>query len=64
MIPQTLVVRSSCMKLDNIPLSKIDFDDETFRLGSSKDISLLLNSIKEVGVINPLVLREKGINTS
>ncbi|HLE25846.1 MAG TPA: hypothetical protein VI935_09390 [Thermodesulfobacteriota bacterium] len=52
------------MKLDNIPLSKIDFDDETFRLGSSKDISLLLNSIKEVGVINPLVLREKGINTS
>ena len=47
------------MKLYKIPISQIEFDDETFRLGLSKDISSVLNSIKEVGMINPPVLREK-----
>jgi len=60
MIPQTLVVRSSYMKLDNIPISKIDFDDDTYLLGSRIDSPLLLNSIKEIGLINPPVLRDKN----
>src|SRR3989337_2047132 len=60
MIPQTLVVRSSYMKLDNIPISKIDFDDDTYLLGSRIDSPLLLNSIKEIGLINPPILRDKN----
>ena len=60
MIPQTLVVRSSYMKLDNILISKIDFDDDTYLLGSRIDSPLLLNSIKEIGLINPPILRDKN----
>lgn len=48
------------MKLSIIPLSKIDFDDETFFVGSIGDISPLINSIREVGLINLPILREKG----
>src|SRR3989337_300090 len=60
MIPQTLVVRSSYMKLDNILISKIDFDDDTYLLGSRIDSPLLLYSIKEIGLINPPILRDKN----
>ncbi len=48
------------MNLSIIPLSKIDFDDETFIVGSIGDISPLINSIREVGLINLPILREKG----
>jgi ParB/RepB/Spo0J family partition protein len=47
------------MKLSIIPLSKIDFDNETFFVGPRVDISALKNSINEVGLINPPVLREE-----
>ncbi|MER3446927.1 MAG: hypothetical protein C4291_08835 [Candidatus Dadabacteria bacterium] len=48
------------MELSIIPISKIDFDDETFFVGSVGDISPLIISINELGLINPPVLREKG----
>jgi len=48
------------MELDNIPISKIDFDDDTFLLGLRIDSPLLLNSIKEIGLINPPILRDKN----
>ena len=48
------------MKLSIIPLSKIDFDDETYFVGSIGDISQLINLIKEMELKNPPILREKG----
>jgi ParB/RepB/Spo0J family partition protein len=47
------------MKLENIPISEVDFDNETFFIGSKGDISSLKKSIKEVGIINPPILIER-----
>lgn len=43
-----------------IKLSAIDFDDLTFRLHQSIDVSSLIQSIRAVGMINPPHLQEKG----
>lgn len=48
------------MEFNSIPISKIDFSDETFFVGSVGDISPLINSIKGLGLINLPILREKG----
>ncbi len=48
------------MKLDIVPLSKIDFKDNTFLITPDVGIPSLLSSIKDVGIINQPILREKS----
>lgn len=48
------------MKFEAIPLTALDFYDKTFLIGSSDDYTGILNSIKEVGIINPPSLRSNG----
>ncbi len=47
------------MKVVPIDLSLIDFKDHTFYTGNKGDISSLKNSILELGLLNPPILREK-----
>jgi ParB family chromosome partitioning protein len=48
------------MKLDIIPISRIDFKDNTFLIRPGVGMPSLLNSIKEVGIINEPILRGKN----
>jgi ParB family chromosome partitioning protein len=43
-----------------IPLDQIDLSDETFSVNFMPDLQMLRSSIKEVGLIQPVLLREKG----
>lgn len=48
------------MKFESVRLTALDFHDKTFLIGSSDDYAGVLNSIKELGIINPPSLRRKG----
>jgi len=48
------------MDVVSIDLSLIDFKDYTFFTGNKDDISSLQDSIKEIGLLNPPILKEKG----
>ncbi|MCI0454737.1 MAG: ParB/RepB/Spo0J family partition protein [Candidatus Dadabacteria bacterium] len=48
------------MKLDIVPLSTIDFKDNTFLIRPGVGMPLLLNSVKDVGIINQPILRKKN----
>ena len=50
------------MKVLSIDLSLIDFNDRTFFTGNSNKslISSLQDSIKEIGLLNPPILKDKG----
>lgn len=48
------------MKVVPVEFSLIDFEDHTFYVGSKEDISSLKESISELGVLNPPIVREKN----
>ncbi len=48
----------SIRHLYSVKLSDIDDQDETFRISSDQDISLLARSIDEIGLLNPPLLKE------
>jgi len=48
------------MKFEYVPLALVDFQNRSFFIGPEGDISPLKDSIKEVGLINPPVLRRAG----
>ena len=43
-----------------IPLRQIDLSDETFAVNFLADLQSLQSSIQEIGLIQPVILREKG----
>jgi ParB/RepB/Spo0J family partition protein len=46
--------------IQKIPLNKIDLSDETFSVNFMPDLQGLRSSIEEIGLIQPVLLREKG----
>ncbi len=48
------------LPLKNIRLSLVDTGDETFRVSDPAGASLLAESIRAVGLLNPVVLQENG----
>ena len=46
--------------IQKIPLEQIDLSDETFSVNFMPDLQRLRSSIEEVGLIQPILLREKG----
>ncbi len=46
--------------IQKIPLQKIDLSDETFSVNFKPDLQKLRSSIEELGLIQPILLREKG----
>ncbi len=46
--------------IQKIPLQKIDLSDETFSVNFKPDFQKLRSSIEELGLIQPVLLREKG----
>ena len=46
--------------IQNIPLQEIDLSDETFSINFMPDLRRLRSSVKEIGLIQPVLLREKG----
>ena len=46
--------------IQKIPLQEIDLSDETFSVNFKPDLEKLRSSIEEVGLIQPVLLREKG----
>jgi ParB/RepB/Spo0J family partition protein len=47
------------MDIRNIPLQQIDLSDETFSVNFMPDLRRLRSSIKEIGLIQPVILRKK-----
>ena len=45
--------------IQNTPLDQIDLSDETFSINFMPDLERLRSSIQEMGVIQPVLLREK-----
>jgi ParB/RepB/Spo0J family partition protein len=45
--------------VENIPLDQIDLSDGTFSINFMPDLERLRSSIQEMGVIQPVLLREK-----
>jgi ParB family chromosome partitioning protein len=61
--PQTLSVRYGMVEMKTIkkiPLQKIDVLDETFSVNFMPDLRRLRSSIEEMGLIQPVFLREKS----
>ena len=46
--------------IKRIPLEQIDLSDETFSVNFMPDLQRLRSSIEEIGLIQPVLLREKG----
>jgi ParB family chromosome partitioning protein len=46
--------------IQSIPLQQIDLSDETFSVNFMPDLQRLRSSIEEIGLIQPVLLREKG----
>jgi ParB family transcriptional regulator, chromosome partitioning protein len=51
------------MTYREIVLKKIDWDDETFRISEELDSIMVLNSLKEIGLLNPIVVLQKESHT-
>jgi ParB family transcriptional regulator, chromosome partitioning protein len=52
--------RNNMKAIQRIPLQQIDLRDETFSVNFMPDLQRLRSSIEEVGLIQPVLLREKG----
>ena len=48
------------MRIDEISLQEIDLEDETFRVSEELDCAPLLESLREVGQLNPVILLERN----
>jgi hypothetical protein len=48
------------MNFKEIPLEEIDFDDEEFRISEDLDSGCVLNSIREIGQLNPVLFLDRG----
>jgi ParB-like chromosome segregation protein Spo0J len=48
--------------IQSIPLQQIDLSDDTFSVNYLPDLQKLRTSIEEVGLIQPVLLRKKGIS--
>ena len=46
--------------IQKIPLQQIDLSDETFSVNFMPDLRRLRSSVEEIGLIQPVLLREKG----
>jgi len=46
------------MKLEDIYLSSIDFEDDRFRVGNGRPDNALIESIRQYGIINPPILKK------
>ncbi len=46
--------------IQQVPLQQIDVTDETFSVNFMPDLEKLRSSIKEVGLIEPVVLKKKN----
>jgi len=46
------------MKVEDIYLSSIDFEDDRFRVGNSSPDNALIESVRQFGVINPPILKK------
>src|SRR5208337_3092668 len=49
--------------LEKIPLTRIDWEDTTFHVTFLPDLEPLVASVKLVGLLEPLILREKADKT-
>jgi ParB family transcriptional regulator, chromosome partitioning protein len=47
------------MTYKEISLEEIDWDDETFRISEELDSAVILNSLREIGLLNPMVVLDK-----
>ncbi len=56
MIPEALQKKED-KKTQSVPLTLIDDRDETFRMSFCQNLGLLETSMKEIGLINPIILR-------
>ncbi|MEW5736610.1 MAG: ParB N-terminal domain-containing protein [Thermodesulfobacteriota bacterium] len=45
--------------MKNIPLGRVDANDETFRVTTPRRVGLIARSLAEIGLINPPLLQEK-----
>ena len=48
------------MEVTPLDLSLIDLEDKTFFVGNKENLSFVQNSIKEIGLLNPPILRRSG----
>jgi ParB-like chromosome segregation protein Spo0J len=48
------------MIFEEVPLSKIDYEDETFRICEDLDLARMVSSLQAVGLVHPVVLVEKA----
>jgi len=46
------------MKVEDIYLSSIDFEDDRFRVGNGRPDNALIESIRQYGIINPPILKK------
>jgi hypothetical protein len=46
--------------IQKIPIEEIDLSDETFSVNFRPDLQKLRSSIEEIGLIEPVLLTEKG----
>ena len=47
-------------KIQSVPLTLIDYRDETFRMSFCPDLGALKTSMEKIGLINPITLRGRG----
>jgi hypothetical protein len=59
MIPEALQKKED-KKTQSVPLTLIDYRDETFRMSFCPDLGALKTSMGEIGLINPVILRGRG----
>ena len=48
------------MILEETPLAEIDCDDETFRISEELDVIAVQDSLREIGQLNPVILRDRS----
>jgi len=51
-------------KQKKVGLSAIDPEDDTYRITTQTSIDDLVDSIKDVGIINPPLIIKKNLNTA
>jgi len=59
MIPEAIQKKED-KKTQSVPLTLIDYRDETFRMSFCPDLGALKTSMGEIGLINPVILRGRG----
>jgi hypothetical protein len=59
MIPEALQKKED-KKTQSVPLTLIDYRDETFRMSFCTDLGALKTSMGKIGLVNPIILRGRG----